>query len=261
MQKHKEVTHTVSLHEIDVINSRTQGFLALFSGETGEIKAELRDQVNAKVTDWREEGKATIVPGVLLLDETHLLDIECFSFLNRALESDFAPLVVMASNRGYSRIRGTKYSAPHGIPVDLLDRLLIITTSAYESDEIREILKLRSQEEDVSIEDAALEVLVKLGKDTSLRYALQLITVAHMCSRRRKASQVAVDDVRRAYDYFLDTERSMATTSEGLIFSEEYVHPVRGVFCIDLRGHRKNNAQDHFISATQFSSRVQRNDA
>jgi len=33
LQKRKEVVHTVTLHEIDVINSRTQGFLALFSGE------------------------------------------------------------------------------------------------------------------------------------------------------------------------------------------------------------------------------------
>jgi len=32
LQKRREVVHTVSLHEIDVINSRAQGFLALFSG-------------------------------------------------------------------------------------------------------------------------------------------------------------------------------------------------------------------------------------
>lgn len=32
LQKRKEVIHTVTLHEIDVINSRTHGFLALFSG-------------------------------------------------------------------------------------------------------------------------------------------------------------------------------------------------------------------------------------
>jgi len=32
LQKRKEVVHMVSLHEIDVINSRAQGFLALFSG-------------------------------------------------------------------------------------------------------------------------------------------------------------------------------------------------------------------------------------
>jgi hypothetical protein len=45
LQKRKEVVHTVTLHEIDVINSRTQGFLALFSGDTGEIKPEVRNRV------------------------------------------------------------------------------------------------------------------------------------------------------------------------------------------------------------------------
>ena len=38
-------------------------------GDTGEIKSELRDQINTKVSDWREEGKAEIVPGVLFIDE------------------------------------------------------------------------------------------------------------------------------------------------------------------------------------------------
>lgn len=33
LQKRKEVVHTVTLHEVDVINSRTHGFLALFSGK------------------------------------------------------------------------------------------------------------------------------------------------------------------------------------------------------------------------------------
>merc|ERR1711931_21748 len=121
LQKRKEVVHTVTLHEIDVINSRTQGFLALFSGDTGEIKSEVREQINTKVAEWREEGKAEIVPGVLFIDEVHMLDIECFSFLNRALESDMAPIVIMASNKGITKIRGTDYSSPHGLPLDLLD--------------------------------------------------------------------------------------------------------------------------------------------
>ena len=38
IMKKKEMVHTVSLHDIDVINSRAQGFMALFSGETGEIR-------------------------------------------------------------------------------------------------------------------------------------------------------------------------------------------------------------------------------
>ena len=109
LQKRKEVVHTVTLHEIDVINSRTQGFMALFAGDIGEIKPEVREQIDQKVAEWREEGRAEIVPGVLFIDEVHMLDIECFSFLNRALESDQAPIVVMATNRGITKIRGTNY--------------------------------------------------------------------------------------------------------------------------------------------------------
>merc|ERR1711918_300370 len=140
LQKRKEVVHTVSLHEIDVINSRQQGFLALFAGDTGEIKAEVREQIDLKVAEWREEGKANIVPGVLFIDEVHMLDIECFSWLNRALESDLAPVLVIATNRGMAKIRGTDYRSPHGIPLDLLDRALIISTEPYNSEEVRKIL-------------------------------------------------------------------------------------------------------------------------
>merc|ERR1712139_482826 len=131
LQKRKEVVHTVNLHEIDVINSRQQGFLALFAGDTGEIKGEVREQIDTKVAEWREEGKADIVPGVLFIDEVHMLDIECFSFLNRALEAESAPVVIMATNRGITTIRGTDYKSPHGIPLDLLDRMLIISTEPY----------------------------------------------------------------------------------------------------------------------------------
>merc|ERR1711963_1342743 len=208
LQKRKEVVHTVSLHEIDVINSRTQGFLALFSGDTGEIKGEVREQINAKVAEWREEGKAEIVPGVLFIDEVHMLDIECFSFLNRALESDMAPILIMATNRGITRIRGTQYKSPHGIPIDLLDRLVIISTQPYEEKEIKQILKIRCEEEDVEMSDDALTVLTRIGMETSLRYSIQLITAADLVCRKRKGSEVDVDDIKRVYSLFLDESRS-----------------------------------------------------
>merc|ERR1712184_87799 len=176
LQKRKEVVHVVSLHEIDVINSRQQGFLALFAGDTGEIKAEVREQIDGKVAEWREEGKADIVPGVLFIDEVHMLDIECFSFLNRALEMESAPIVIMATNRGITNIRGTDYKSPHGIPLDLLDRMLIISTQPYSQRETRRIIDIRCQEEDVEMTEGAQKALTKIGKDCSLRYAIHLIT-------------------------------------------------------------------------------------
>jgi RuvB-like protein 1 (pontin 52) len=47
-----------------------------------------------------------------------MLDIECFTYLNRALESNLAPIVILATNRGHCQIRGTEMKSPHGIPVD-----------------------------------------------------------------------------------------------------------------------------------------------
>merc|ERR1712098_836414 len=208
LQKRKEVVHTVTLHEIDVINSRTQGFLALFSGDTGEIKPEVRDQINAKVSEWREEGKAEIAPGVLFIDEVHMLDIECFSYLNRALEDDLAPVVVMATNRGITKIRGTQYTSPHGLPLDLLDRTIIIPTTQYEEKDLKQILRIRCEEEDTEISDDALTVLTKVGGETSLRYATQLISVASLVCKKRKGTEISIEDVKRVYSLFLDEQRS-----------------------------------------------------
>ncbi|KAI9807615.1 MAG: RuvB-like protein 2 [Sarcosagium campestre] len=209
LQKRREVVHTVSLHEIDVINSRTQGFLALFSGDTGEIRSEIREQINTKVGEWKEEGKAEIVPGVLFIDEVHMLDIECFSFINRALESEMAPIVIMASNRGNTRIRGTQYRSPHGLPLDFLDRVVIVSTHAYNKDEIQQILSIRAQEEEVDVSPDALALLTKIGQEAGLRYASNIITTASLIAAKRKAKEVEIADVQRSFQLFYDPARSV----------------------------------------------------
>lgn len=214
LQKRKETTHTVSLHEIDVINSRTQGFLALFSGDTGEIRQEVRDQINTKVAEWREEGKAEIVPGVLFIDEVHMLDMESFSYINRALEDELAPIVIMASNRGTSRIRGTTYTSPHGLPLDFLDRVVIIPTHAYPSSDIQQILALRAKEEDVDITPNALALLTKVGLEKGLRYAGNLISTANLLAGKRRADKVDLPDVERCFGLFFDAGRSVAFVEE-----------------------------------------------
>merc|ERR1719223_2225138 len=208
LQKRKEVIHTVTLHEIDVINSRQQGFLALFAGDTGEIKSEVRDQIDTKVAEWREEGKAEIVPGVLFIDEVHMLDIECFSYLNRALESALSPVLIVATNRGITRIRGTNYKSPHGVPIDLLDRMLIISTTPYTEKEVQQILHIRCEEEDVEMAEDALALLTKIGIETTLRYAIHMIIAAALVCAKRKGVEVEVEDIKKVYTLFVDVKRS-----------------------------------------------------
>lgn len=233
LQKRKEVVHTVSLHEIDVINSRTQGFLALFSGDTGEIRSEIRDQINTKVGEWKEEGKAEIVPGVLFIDEVHMLDIECFSYVNRALEDELAPIVIMASNRGNTRIRGTNYRSPHGLPLDFLDRVVIVSTQAYSHDELRQILTIRAQEEEVELTANALELLTKTASETGLRYGSNLITTSALIAQKRRSQKVDLEDVERSYRLFYDPKRSVAFVSE---FEKRFIGDEGGVQFAILNG-------------------------
>ena len=184
--------------------------------------------------------------------------------------------------------RGTAYRAPHGIPIDLLDRLLIINTQPYSEKEIRKILDIRwagceqllplkvsgqfwlgpvaaaavqplgsraagsgpmsragrsagaglarlgqlpswrplrltlpsplapasppacrTEEEDVEVADDAKDLLTKIGVETSLRYAIQLISAAALVAQKRKAAAVGVEDISRAYTLFLDVQRSV----------------------------------------------------
>jgi RuvB-like protein 1 (pontin 52) len=53
--------------------------------------------------------------------------------------------VIFATNRGICEIRGTDIMSPHGVPVDLLDRLVIIRTLPYTPQEMVQIIAIRAQ--------------------------------------------------------------------------------------------------------------------
>ncbi len=208
IEKNKEFTYVVTLHDLDEANARRTSIFSLFAPSSREIDNEVREAVDEQVKSWVEEGKAELVPGVLFIDETHLMDIELFTFMNRAMESEMAPIIILASNRGFSKIRGTDIIAPHGIPLDLLDRLLIITTEPYKRDEIRAIIEIRAAEMGITIDKDALEKLTDLGEKYSLRYAIQLLAPACEYAKLRNSGKIEVSDVERASKLFVDVSKS-----------------------------------------------------
>merc|ERR1712159_444898 len=124
-----------------------------------EITEKLRMEINKVVSKYIDQGVSELVPGVLFIDEVHMLDLECFTYLNRALESTLSPIVIFATNRGMCTIRGTDIVSPHGMPVDLLDRLVIIRTMPYAVEEIVQVVGIRSQTENLEVEEDALVLL------------------------------------------------------------------------------------------------------
>lgn len=69
----------------------------------------------------------------------------------------------------------------------------------------------------------AANVLTQMAMQTTLRYALNLISCAQVIAKKRKAEQVDVEDLRRTYTYFMDEKRSVQWLIEqqgSLVFEE-----------------------------------------
>lgn len=180
-----------------------------------EITDKLRREINKIVDKYIDQGVAELVPGVLFIDEVHMLDIETFTYLHRALESAIAPIVIFATNRGRCLIRGTDdvYS-PHGIPLDLLDRLLIIRTIPYGKADMEQILQLRANTEGLEIEPEAISALGEIGSKATLRYAVQLLTPAFLTAKINGRTHITLSDVEEVGSLFLDAKSSAKILTE-----------------------------------------------
>jgi RuvB-like protein 1 (pontin 52) len=84
-------------------------FFLFFVSTKIKFLDKLRREINKVVNKYIDQGIAELVPGVLFIDEVHMLDIECFTYLHRALESPLAPIVIFATNRGRCLIRYVVY--------------------------------------------------------------------------------------------------------------------------------------------------------
>lgn len=208
LMKVRDEEREISLHDIDVVNSRAEGYLALFSGETGEIKAEVRDEVNRKVWGWINEGKAEMVRGVLFIDEVHMLDVESFAFLNKAVEDDFCPVIIVSTNKKEWTVRGSSEMCPYGIPRDFIDRALIISMVGQSTKDLEMIIRHRVLEEDVSIDEDAVARLVSIAGTSGLRYSMNLLTISSLRAQKR-GRRVLAEDVDRAFHLFLDERRGV----------------------------------------------------
>lgn len=206
--KEKEFVYTPTLADLDEINARSRsgGIFSMFLGgtESKEMDSEIRVAVDQQVKEWVDKGKGFIHPGVLFIDDSHLLDLESFSFIGRAIESELVPIIILATNRGVARIRGTDVKSPLGFPIDLIDRAVIIGTQGYGPESIREILRIRCEEENIKMKKNAIQRLTDVGSKSSLRYAVGLLSLAAQSAKTAGRDRVTIKDVERVDKLFMD---------------------------------------------------------
>ncbi|THH00165.1 hypothetical protein EW145_g7129 [Phellinidium pouzarii] len=214
VHKRKQLVQDVTLGDLDAANARPQGGQDIMSvmgslvrsGRT-EVTEKLRREVDRVVKGYVDQGVAEVVPGVVFIDEAsnsnpfvlrgslfrfsanrisvlqvHMLDIECFTYLNALLESTMSPTVILATNRGKASIA--------------------------------KVLQLRANTEGLKLGPGVLERLSSEGEKASLRYALQLLTPASILGSLAGHTQIELDDIGEMNELFLDAKTSARMISE-----------------------------------------------
>ncbi|KAI5185622.1 RuvB-like protein 2 [Nematocida homosporus] len=180
----REERHTVTFHEIDLINCEHLGPSSVHRSAL-EIPAEVRESVDASMKEWVEEGKGELVTGMLFIPESHLLDLECYAFLNTVSELRQSPVVILATDRELGIPRGGCESWPFGVPSDFFSRALLIQTTVYSLDEVQAIVRLRLNLETVNADEETVRALAELGQSQGLRYCFSLISILDVLTQRQ----------------------------------------------------------------------------
>jgi len=77
VKKEKEIVRTFTLHDLDLHLASQRALISIFTlGFEREIPPEVRKDVDEMVRKWVSEKKAELLPGVLFIDDVHMLDIE-----------------------------------------------------------------------------------------------------------------------------------------------------------------------------------------
>ncbi|KAL0823975.1 hypothetical protein Bca101_047652 [Brassica carinata] len=181
VHKKKEIVQDVTLQDLDAANARPQGGQDILSlmgqmmkPRKTEITDKLRQEINKVVNRYIDEGVAELVPGVLFIDE----------------------------------VRGTDMPSPHGVPIDLLDRLVIIRTQIYNPSEMIQIIAIRAQVEELTVDEECLVLLGDIGQRTSLRHAVQLLSPASIVAKMNGRDNICKADIEEVTSLYLDAKSS-----------------------------------------------------
>ncbi|KAI0005283.1 DNA helicase [Russula compacta] len=216
VHKRKELVQDVTLGDLGAANARPQGGQDIMSvmgslvksGRT-EVTEKLRREVNKVVQSYVDQGVAEVVPGIVFIDEVHMLDIECFTYLNALLESSMAPTVILAP----TVIGMSQASLLHDFLL-IVSSCLIVKTDGYTRDQVAKVVQLRANTERLKLGEGVIERLATEGEKSSLRYAIQLLTPASILARLAGRDQIETEDINEMNELFLDAKTSASLISQ-----------------------------------------------
>nr|XP_013180874.1 unnamed protein product [Papilio xuthus] len=101
-----------------------------------------------------------------------------FSYLNKAIDSPYNPLIILSSNN-----LAVNDNFVFGIPRDLASKLLMIPIDKHTRKNEIEIVKMRIFEGDLNLNESCLKLIFDLLESKSLRYCLSILPILKSLDR------------------------------------------------------------------------------
>jgi RuvB-like protein 2 len=207
LEKYEVHEHIITLHELDLLNSNSKSSISkFFTNDLKEISNEIREKIDRIMIKWQINKKIKLIKGILLIDEANLLDTESFAYLNKYIEGFISPSIILSANNSNLNLSGTQFKSPYGIPIDFLDRFLVVQTSSYSCNEIENILKLRAKEEMLLVDDEAYKLLIKIGIECGIRYSIYVMCISIIVSTGG-FTNINYKDIKKSFMMFVDRDR------------------------------------------------------
>ncbi|WUR05039.1 RuvB-like helicase 1 (RUVB1) [Vairimorpha necatrix] len=189
--KKKEFVHETTLHSLDIsnINPTGQDVLSLVNQVVKYKKSEITSKLRKDVDNLIELYDTEIVYGILLIEEAHMLDLESFTYLSKAMDSEKCPVIILTTNITEGEIRGTALG-PLGIPRNFLKKCLVLPIQKNDKED--EILKCRVEKENIKIDEQGFKKLVEISSKFGLVYSINLLKM--MKNIKREVTQEDVNE-------------------------------------------------------------------
>lgn len=212
IERLKIIEHFVTLEEIDSFNAKKKKISKIFSDIGSEINSKKREKIDRILINWRKKNRIKFIRGILFIDDAHLLDSICYSYVGKLVENTFSPNFIFTTNCSRKKINGSNSIAPHGIPIDFLDRFLMLPTSPLSKSEIERVIETKSNVLGLILAMQSRQLLVKIALECGLNYSLHLLPIICL-DLGNDQNIICVDKIKGSYKLFLNYRQFIRNTT------------------------------------------------
>jgi len=198
----------VTLEELDNINLKDNLLGKYFSNQFVNFNSKSGENLDEILIGLIKTNKMKMIRGFLIIDDINLLAENSFFFIKQLLFRFVCPLILCI---GSTKPENEDFSMEkkNHIPLDFIRSSVLSSFKPFECKEFFEIIKYTTFKFNICIKISAISLLVKIGLECGLKYALHLLSISTIF---KIGDILKLKDIRKSYNLFFNCKSCLLFT-------------------------------------------------